>query len=129
MRSLPDTPNVHATYAVQTRRRTAHVVSELQAMLRYGTGDGEQAVVRDITELKQAEEEREILLHDMKERVKEITCMYEVASSIRRRNTLEEIFLDVATLIPPGWHYPEITRGRVAFEGREYVVEPFEETE
>jgi signal transduction histidine kinase/ActR/RegA family two-component response regulator len=41
---------------------------------------------------------------------------------------LQETFLDVATLIPPGWHYPEITRGRVTFEAREHVVEPFEKT-
>ena len=39
MRFLPDIPNVHATYAVQTRRRMAHAVSELQAILRYDTGD------------------------------------------------------------------------------------------
>ena len=55
--------------------------------------------------------------------------MYGVASSVRRRDTLEEIFLDAVALIPPGWHYPEITRVRITFEGKEYVTEPFEKTE
>jgi PAS domain S-box-containing protein len=55
--------------------------------------------------------------------------MYDVAKSIQRRTTLEEIFQDVAKLIPPGWHYPEITRCKVTFDGEEYVTEPFEETE
>ncbi len=39
MRFPADTPNTHATYAVQTRRRMTHAVCELQAMLRYETGD------------------------------------------------------------------------------------------
>ncbi len=83
----------------------------------------------DISNRKRAEEERKILLDDMEERVKEVTCLYEVANSIHQRNTLEEIFLDVAGLIPPGWHHPDIARGKITFEDREYVVEPFEETE
>jgi PAS domain S-box-containing protein len=76
-----------------------------------------------------AEEARAVLLHDMGERVKEISCMYQVAKSSRQRQTLEEIFQDIAALIPPGWHYPEITRAKVLFEGAEYVSEAFEETE
>jgi PAS domain S-box-containing protein len=83
----------------------------------------------DITERKRADEERKTLLHDMEGRVKELTCVYKVANSIRQRNTMEEILRDVVRLIPAGWHYPEITRGRVIYEGSEYVVEPFDETE
>ncbi|MEE9443313.1 MAG: ATP-binding protein [candidate division Zixibacteria bacterium] len=83
---------------------------------------------RNITERRRAEEARKKLLHDMGERVKELQCMYSVAESIRTRTTLEEIFHDVAELIPPAWHYPEITRGKVIFDGKKYVSEPFEET-
>ena len=83
----------------------------------------------DVSERKRAEEERQMLLHNMGERVKELNCMYGVADSIRRRNPLEEVFLDVVRLIPHGWHYPEITRGKISFDGNEYVVEPFDETE
>jgi PAS domain S-box-containing protein len=86
-------------------------------------------VCQGITERKQAEAEREKLLHDKGERIKELQCMYGVAKSIQSRTTLEEIFQDVTRLIPPGWHYPEITRGKVTFDGEEYVSEPFEETE
>ena len=87
------------------------------------------AFVVDITDKKKAEEERERLLHEMGERIKELSCIYGVAESIRKRGTLEEIFMDVVALIPPGWHYPEITRAKVQFEGREYVSDPFEESE
>jgi PAS domain S-box-containing protein len=86
-------------------------------------------VVENITERKQEEEESKKLLHDKVERVKELQCMYGVAESIRTRINLEKIFQDVAELIPPGWHYPEISRGRVTFDGKEYVSEPFTKTD
>jgi PAS domain S-box-containing protein len=84
---------------------------------------------RDITSRKQAQEERENLLHDMGERVKELTCVYSVAKSIQQCDTLENIFQDVVKIIPPGWHYPEITCARVYFEGSEYVSNSFKETQ
>ncbi|MCP4592642.1 MAG: PAS domain S-box protein [bacterium] len=84
---------------------------------------------RDITERKRGEVERERLLHDMGERVKELRCMYRVSESIRTRTSLDEILQDAAEFIPPGWQYPDVTRGRVLFDGKEYVSEPFEETE
>jgi PAS domain S-box-containing protein/putative nucleotidyltransferase with HDIG domain len=87
------------------------------------------AVATDVTQHKLFEEERERLLREAKERVKELQCLYSVAESIKVCSTQEEIFRDVADLIPPGWQYPEITRGKVVFDGKEYVSEPFEETE
>ncbi|NQU22998.1 MAG: response regulator [Candidatus Nealsonbacteria bacterium] len=84
---------------------------------------------RDLTERRRAEEERTRLLHDMNERAKEQTCIYEVSRSILNGETLEEIFRNVVAIIPPGWHYPEITRGRITLEGKQFVTEPFEETE
>ena len=88
-----------------------------------------QGVTRDITRRKQAEEGQERLLHDLNERVKELRCLYGVAESVRKRDTMPEVFRDAAELIPSGWHYPEITRGKVTFDGEQYVSEPFEETE
>ena len=84
---------------------------------------------RDITDRKRAEEERETLLQNMSERVKELKCMYGVADSIRKRKSLEEIFQDVVVLIPSGWLYPEMTRGKIRFDEKEFVSEPFKETE
>jgi len=78
-------------------------------------------VFRDVTE-KYARE------HQIRERMKELKCMYGVAESIRTRDTLEEVFQDVAELIPSGWMFPGITRGRVVFGEKEYVSEPFKET-
>ncbi len=83
----------------------------------------------EIIERKQVEEDRETLLHNMRERVKELRCMYGVAKSIQECERLEDLFVEVASLIPLGWQYPEITRGKLIFDGKEYVSELFEETE
>ncbi len=77
---------------------------------------------------KGLEREREQLLQQMGERVKELNCMYGVAESISRRDDWEDVLLDVAALIPPGWQFPEITRARLCFEGGEFTNEPFQET-
>ena len=82
----------------------------------------------DVTELRQIEQEQKELLHNLKERVKELDCMYGVADSIRRRTTLDEIFKDIVATIPPGWRYPYITRAKICFDGVEYISEPFGET-
>lgn len=83
----------------------------------------------DVTEHKRVERERVRLLHDARERVKKLTCMCGVIQSIYARKTVTEILQDVAMLIPPGWHYPEMARSKICFEGRQFVSEPFGETE
>jgi PAS domain S-box-containing protein len=87
------------------------------------------AIVRDISKRRKAEEEQENILHDMRERVKELTCIYSVAKSVQQCDTLESLFQDVVKLIPPGWHYSEITCARVHFDGHEYVSDSFKETQ
>jgi PAS domain S-box-containing protein len=87
------------------------------------------ALVEDITERKQAEAERERLLHDTAERVKELRCMYGVTETIRTHETLEQIFTEVVALIPSGWHFPEATRARIRLDDQEYVSQSFDETE
>jgi PAS domain S-box-containing protein len=78
---------------------------------------------------RKAEQEREKLLHNMGERVKELRCMYGVATSIKKRKTIEAVFRDVVSLIPPGWQYPEITRAKICVDGANYLSKPFEKTQ
>ena len=85
-------------------------------------------VNQDITERKRAEGERERLVGDLGERVKELRCMYGVSQLVSKRGSLKEVFRGAAALIPSGWQYPEITRAKVIFDGQAYVSEPFEET-
>ena len=85
-------------------------------------------IVRDITKRKIAEQANEKLLYKFEERLKELTCIYSISNSIKTRETLEQVFQDTLEAIPPGWHYPEITRGKLILNNKEFVAEPFEET-
>ncbi len=82
----------------------------------------------DLTDRKKADADKEQLLHDIGERLKELQCMYSISNSIATRASIGEIFQDTVAAIPPGWHYPEITRGKLRYKDKEWVSESFEET-
>jgi signal transduction histidine kinase/DNA-binding response OmpR family regulator len=69
------------------------------------------------------------VLHDMGERIRELQCLCRTLQAIQTRETLDEVFEEVAALIPPGWRFPEIARAKIRFDGKEYLSEPFEETQ
>ena len=66
--------------------------------------------------------------HNLRERVKELNSLYGITESIRIRKTIEEVLQDTADIIPPSWQYPEFTRAKILFDGKEYVSQPFKET-
>ena len=85
--------------------------------------------VQDISERKQLEETKSLLLHDYGERLKEIQCLHAISNSTRTKSSLDEVFQDAVSAIPPGWHYPEFTRGKLRYGEETWVSEPFEESE
>ena len=74
------------------------------------------------------ETKQEHLLRDLRERVKELDCLYGIARSAAAKESLDEVARDTVSLVPPGWQYPEITRCKVRIGEKEYVAEPFDET-
>ena len=88
-----------------------------------------QGIARDITERKRTEETLQKQMHDLGERVKELTCLYSISNLIGKPGTsLEDIAQGAVDLIPPGWQYPEITCTRLVLEGREFTTENWRET-
>ena len=66
----------------------------------------------------------------LRERVKELTCLYSLAQLAERPGiTLAEVFQGIVDLLPPAWQYPEITAGRIALDGRSYVTANFTEAD
>ncbi len=60
------------------------------------------------------------------ERVKELTCLYRTAQIASVREfTVEEVLQQVVELIPPAWHYPEITAGRIEFDSKIFQTPNF----
>jgi two-component system NtrC family sensor kinase len=62
----------------------------------------------------------------LRERVKELTCLYEI-DQIRERQdlSLSESLQDIVLLLPPAWLHPEIARARIVHEGSVYSTLDF----
>ncbi|MHC4483485.1 MAG: ATP-binding protein, partial [Planctomycetota bacterium] len=89
----------------------------------------EQQLRATTQQLLAHERELETANHNLEERIKDLDCLYGVASSIQKHKTMNAVFRDVLSLIPAGWHHPEITRAKLRYDGKEYVLEPFDETQ
>ncbi len=116
------------------RRKDGTLYNEEMTIAPYSNDLGEIthliAVKQDITERKQAEEERKRLIYDLGERVKELTFLHN-SSRIFMDNsrTEEQVLQDVVDAIPAAWQYPEITSARLGYNGYQYVTSNFKETD
>jgi signal transduction histidine kinase len=64
----------------------------------------------------------------LRERVKELTCLYSLAQLVEHPEvTLEEILHGIVEILPPAWQYPEITAGRIVLDGRVYETANYQE--
>jgi signal transduction histidine kinase len=65
----------------------------------------------------------------LRERVKELTCLYGIAQmAARPGRTLEQILQDLLHFLPPAWQYPEITAARIVLDGNSHATAGFCET-
>jgi two-component system, NtrC family, sensor kinase len=57
----------------------------------------------------------------LRERVKELTCLYGMAQVTRKPGrTLPELLNAISELLPPAWQFPEIAGARIVLDGQEY---------
>ncbi|GMV06276.1 MAG: hypothetical protein AMXMBFR53_25520 [Gemmatimonadota bacterium] len=62
-----------------------------------------------------AEEEREVTLHALGERVKELGLLHQTARVLQRQSgDLRPLLADWITLIPPAWQFPECCEARLS---------------
>jgi two-component system NtrC family sensor kinase len=62
----------------------------------------------------------------LRERVKELTCLYELAQIAQRPGlTFDEILQAVVQLLPAAWQYPDVAAGRIVVDGRPYQTASF----
>jgi signal transduction histidine kinase len=81
-------------------------------------------------QLRANEQQLQSANRDLGERVKELNCLYGLAEIVEQLNiTLPEILRDAVNLLPPAWHYPEITCGRVIYDNDEFKTDNFKETQ
>lgn len=64
----------------------------------------------------------------LRERVKELTCLYGIAKLVARPDTsLENMLQGLVELLPPAWLYPEIATARIILDGNSYTAPNFQE--
>ncbi len=64
----------------------------------------------------------------LRERVKELSCLYGIAKVAARPDlSLEEILEKTVALLPPGWLYPEFAQARIIVDGKAYLTPNFRE--
>jgi len=59
----------------------------------------------------------------LRERVKELTCLYSIARLVVRSDlSLDEVLQSAAEILPPGWLYPDIAAARIVLGNRVYAT-------
>lgn len=62
----------------------------------------------------------------LRERVKELTCLYAIAHvTARAGHDLDEAMRGVVDALPPAWQYPAVTQARVALDDRSWTSAGF----
>jgi diguanylate cyclase (GGDEF)-like protein/PAS domain S-box-containing protein len=85
---------------------------------------------RDITDRKRVEAEREKLLQDLGERVKELKCVNDISRLAEKPwVSIEEFVQGAVNILPPAWQYPEICCARIMLDSKEFKTANFRETE
>jgi PAS domain S-box-containing protein len=65
----------------------------------------------------------------LRERVKELNCLYAIADLIEKENSLEKILQGSADIMPKGWVHTEIACTRIIFKERQYQTGNFRATD
>jgi signal transduction histidine kinase len=75
----------------------------------------------DMGEREHVEAEKEKLLHDLNERVKELTVLHHTARLLQHHHKTPSVLLqEIVTLLPAAFDQAEIAAARIVFEGVEY---------
>ncbi|MEO6874227.1 MAG: PAS domain-containing sensor histidine kinase [Opitutaceae bacterium] len=91
-----------------------------------GVTVGLSAIGHDIRIRKRAEAERSRVVHQLDERVKELTVMYGVAHLLQMEGKSATAQLEeLAALLPPAWQYPDVAAARVRLGDVEFRTPNF----
>lgn len=86
------------------------------------TGDLNLIVFADVTDRRKAE-------LALRERIKELRCLYNITELLYRTGGLLDALLTEAVhLLPPGWQYPEAAAASITVRERRFQTENFQET-
>jgi diguanylate cyclase (GGDEF)-like protein/PAS domain S-box-containing protein len=103
------------------RDGTERPVADSAAPIRDASGRivGAVLVFRDVTEERRRRQEKDRLLHDLAERVKELECLSRLGRLLHEPGlSLADALDGAARLLPPAFQYPDTAAARICCEGR-----------
>ncbi len=66
---------------------------------------------------------------ELRERIKELNCLYGVSQLAERNlHSLDDLLQELVNFLPYSWQYPEITCARILFKGKTYQSDRFKVT-
>lgn len=73
-----------------------------------------------MSEHKKVEEEKQRVVHDLNERVKELTALHRTARLLQDYERTPQMLLqEIVAILPAAWEHPEIAAARIMFDGVE----------
>ncbi len=86
-------------------------------------------VTWEIVNQKRIEESLKKTTYDLHERVKELSCLYNISKLVENDDlTINGILQGIINLIPQSWQYPEITCAQIKLIDRSFRTNNFKET-
>jgi len=85
-------------------------------------------IVRDVTERHHAQQIREELVHDLGERVKELTALHATGRLLNERLSATEVLARIVESLPSAWQYAEVAAARIAVGDIDVRTPRFEQT-
>ncbi len=68
------------------------------------------------------------LLHDQKERLKELACINQTTYILKEGKPIDESLQQIVLLMPAAWQYPEYTSARIKYLDKTFETPDFQET-
>ncbi len=71
----------------------------------------------------------EKLIGDLKERAKELNCLYKVQELLNNPDlSIEQICTGIVQAIPPGWQFPDVCQAKIVYGDQVFQSADFKET-
>lgn len=88
-----------------------------------------EQLMNEIEIQKVMEQEKEKLLLNLQERMKELECLYAIAEITKDdHKSMPEALQECVDIIPSGWNYPEFTYSQIIYNDNVFTSTPFEKT-
>jgi len=72
------------------------------------------------------EKEKSVIERSLRERVKELNCLFGISELIEQHgNSIERILQGVANILPPAWRHPDVACARIVLEEQVFVTDNF----